>query len=80
MNLENSIIEISMQKCTVGMFNLPGLIFDKEKITDELHKEMCNWSEENHCGTPMTEVLWSFRSEAKRDWFILRWSGTEASE
>lgn len=74
MTCQNNILHISMEKCSVGMFNLPGLVFEKHEITPEIYEEMCEWSKENHCGTPMTETLWSFKSEAKRDWFILRWS------
>jgi hypothetical protein len=25
----------------------------------------------------MTDVLWSFRKQSQRDWFILKWSGNE---
>ena len=63
-----------MEHVKVGMFNLPGIKFEKGLIPDELHAEMCEWAKENHCGYPANEWLWSFKSEAQRDWFVLRWS------
>lgn len=70
----NKPLEMKMEKCTVGLFNLPGVVFDKAEMTDEMYEEISSWADENHCGTPMSKTLWSFRSEAKRDWFIIRWS------
>jgi hypothetical protein len=35
---------------------------------------MIAWAEENHCGFCAGPRLWSFKTEAQRDWFILRWS------
>lgn len=69
----SKVLNIELEKCSVGLFNLPGILFKKEDMTPELFEEITAWSEENHCGNPLTEVLWSFRNEAKRDWFILRW-------
>lgn len=63
-----------MEHVKVGMFNLPGLRFQKDQIPEELRKEMEEWAEANHCGYLMNEWLWSFKSEAQRDWFVLRWS------
>lgn len=63
-----------MEHCTVGMFKLPGLKFDRGLIPAELQEQMLAWAKENHCGMQMNEWLWSFKSEEKRDWFILRWS------
>jgi len=63
-----------MEQCSVGMFNLPGLKFEKGQIPITLHEEMSAWAKENHCGTPMNEWLWSFKNEGQRDWFILRWT------
>ena len=65
---------ILFEKVEVGMFKLPGLRFEKGQIPEDLHNDMVAWSKENHCGTAMNEWLWSFKSEEKRDWFILRWS------
>ena len=62
-----------MEHVKVGMFNLPGLRFNKGQIPAELHAEMVAWAEEHHCGMPMSEWLWSFKTEAQRDWWILRW-------
>ena len=58
--------------CSVGMFNLPGLIIDYNQYTAEEMAEMELWGQSNGA-TKMTDKLWSFRSAAKRDWFILRW-------
>lgn len=65
-----------MEHVKVGMFNLPGLRFEKGQLTEELQLEMSAWAKENHCGMPMNEWLWSFKTEAQRDWFILRWIDT----
>jgi len=62
-----------MEHVKVGMFNLPGLRFEKEQISPELNEEILAWAKENHCGMQMNEWLWSFKNEAQRDWFILRW-------
>jgi hypothetical protein len=35
---------------------------------------MMAWCKENHCGFCAGPRLWSFKNEAQRDWFILRWS------
>jgi hypothetical protein len=69
-----------MKNCSVGMFKLPGISFDKNQITEELANEMEEWCKENKCGTRMTDRLWSFKSEKKRDWFILRWSDSIPKE
>ena len=65
-----------MEHVKVGMFNLPGLKFEKGQIPAELYEEMSVWAKENHCGYAMNEWLWSFKTEAQRDWFILRWMDT----
>jgi sigma54-dependent transcription regulator len=62
-----------MEHVKVGMFNLPGLKFEKEQIPPELDLEIQAWAQENNCGMQMNEWLWSFKNEAQRDWFILRW-------
>jgi hypothetical protein len=60
--------------CEVGLFRLPGIVFEKGAVTEEEYQSMVAWAAENNCGKPMTETLWSFKSAALRDWFILRWS------
>jgi hypothetical protein len=62
-----------MEHVKVGMFNLPGLRFGKGQIPPELYEEMCEWAKANHCGIPMNEWLWSFKNQAHKDWWILRW-------
>ena len=67
---------MKIETCEVGMFRLPGVVLDKEEMTEEKILEMDEWAQsEQGCGTRMTEVLWSFKKESQRDWFILRWSG-----
>jgi L-rhamnose isomerase len=63
-----------MKHVEVGMFRLPGLTFGKEEITPEVLEEMQAWAEAEGVGMNMTETLWSFKKEAHRDWFVLRWS------
>jgi hypothetical protein len=63
-----------MKHVEVGMFRLPGLTFGKEEITEEVLEEMQAWAEAEGVGMSMTETLWSFKKEAHRDWFVLRWS------
>jgi hypothetical protein len=63
-----------MKHVTVGMFNLPGIAFDKDEMTDELRDEMIKWSDESNYGMFMTDRLWSFKNEGQRDFFILRWA------
>ena len=63
-----------MKHVEVGMFRLPGLSFTKEEITPEVWEEMQAWAEAEGVGMSMTETLWSFKKDAHRDWFVLRWS------
>ena len=63
-----------MKHVTVGMFNLPGISFDKDEMTDELRDEMIKWADESNYGMFMTDRLWSFKNEGQRDFFILRWA------
>lgn len=56
------------------MFKLPGLLLDKEELTEEKQLEINTWCEENKCGKNMTGSLYSFRNEKQREWFILKWS------
>jgi len=62
-----------MEQCKVGLFNLPGVSFKKSDIPPEVIDEMKAWAKESHCGMYMTDTLWSFKTEAQRDWFVLRW-------
>ena len=62
-----------MKNVDVGLFRLPGLAFDKGQLSDELLIEMKQWAEAEGVGMSMTENLWSFKKEAHREWFILRW-------
>jgi sigma54-dependent transcription regulator len=63
-----------MKNVEVGMFKLPGIVFEKGELTPELELEMVAWAKEEGVGMSMTENLWSFKKEAHREWFILRWS------
>lgn len=63
-----------MKYVEVGMFRLPGIVFSKGQITEELNKEMMAWANAEGVGMSMTENLWSFKKESHREWFILRWS------
>jgi hypothetical protein len=62
-----------MKNVEVGMFRLPGLAFEKGQLSDELLLEMIAWAKEEGVGMNMTENLWSFKKEAHREWFVLRW-------
>jgi len=66
--------KVNMENCEVGMFRLPGLKFEKGSLPQELIDEMDDWCKKNHCGTKMTDNLWSFKKEKHRTMFILRWS------
>ena len=63
-----------MENCEVGMFRLPGLVFEKGQLSEELLLEMTTWAQAEGVGMSMTDRLWSFKKEAHREWFILRWS------
>jgi sigma54-dependent transcription regulator len=63
-----------MKNVEVGMFRLPGVVFERGEVTPELELEMIAWAKEEGVGMSMTENLWSFKKEAHREWFILRWS------
>jgi hypothetical protein len=62
-----------MENCEVGMFRLPGLVFEKGQLPPELLEEMIAWANAEGVGMSMTDRLWSFKKEAHREWFILRW-------
>jgi hypothetical protein len=69
---------MKIETCQVGMFRLPGVVLDKEEMTEAKLQEMDEWRlTEQGVGTRMTDLLWSFKTESQRDWFILRWSGEE---
>jgi hypothetical protein len=63
-----------MKNCDVGPFRLPGLVFEPGQLNEELLNEMRSWAEAEGVGMSMTDRLWSFKKEAHREWFILRWS------
>lgn len=66
---------MKIETCQVGMFRLPGIVLNKEEVTEGKLQEMDAWRlTEQGTGTRMTDLLWSFKTEAQRDWFILRWS------
>jgi hypothetical protein len=62
-----------MKHVEVGMFRLPGLAFKQGELSPELLEEMKSWADAEGVGMSMTENLWSFKKEAHREWFILRW-------
>jgi hypothetical protein len=63
-----------MENCEVGPFRLPGLAFEKGQLPEDLLEEMKAWAEAEGVGMSMTDRLWSFKKEAHREWFILRWA------
>ena len=63
-----------MKNVEVGMFRLPGIVFERDELPPELLAEMLEWAKHEGVGFGMTENLWSFKKEAHREWFILRWS------
>lgn len=63
-----------MENCEVGMFRLPGLVFEKGQLSEELLAEMISWAQAEGVGMSMTDRLWSFKKEGHREWFILRWA------
>jgi hypothetical protein len=70
---EEEFLKQNWEMCNVGLFNLPGIVYDKDALSLEEHAERVAWSTEFKCGKPMTDRLWSFKTEAHRDWFILKW-------
>jgi hypothetical protein len=62
-----------MKQVEVGPFKLPGLSFNKGQLSEELNNQMIAWANADGVGMSMTESLWSFKKEAHREWFILRW-------
>ena len=65
---------LGIKTCEVGIFRLPGVVFEKGQLTPEKIKQMDEWAASPQgVGKRMTDVLWSFKSESQRDWFILKW-------
>jgi len=62
-----------MKNVEVGMFRLPGIAFEKGELSEELNNEMKAWADAEGVGMSMTESLWSFKKEAHREWFVMRW-------
>ena len=77
---------MKLKTCEVGMFKLPGVIVERPEDWSDEHwqktqAEMDAWVDsEQGTGKRMTDVLWSFRKESQRDWFILKWSGNETQD
>lgn len=70
---------LGIKTCEVGLFRLPGIVFEKDSITPEKLKQMDEWAASPHgVGKRMTDVLWSFKTESQRDWFILKWCDEHA--
>jgi hypothetical protein len=72
--------KVTMKTCEVGVFKLPGVVFDKGDLTEAQAKEIKAWIEDNKCGYFMNNELWSFKTTAQRDWFILRWCDLDSSK
>jgi hypothetical protein len=58
----------------VGPFRLKGVKIDTSQYTGEQFAEMISWAKENKAYVNEESGLFSWKDEAKRDWFILRWS------
>jgi len=69
-----------MKQVEVGMFRLPGLAFERGELSTDLNEEMIAWAEAEGVGMSMTESLWSFKKEAHREWFVLRWADSIPKE
>ncbi|CAB4125460.1 hypothetical protein UFOVP181_32 [uncultured Caudovirales phage] len=67
-------LDIDMKNVEVGPFKLPGIVFEQGELPAELLEDMKHWAEAEGVGMSMTERLWSFKKEAHREWFVLRWS------
>lgn len=63
-----------MKTCEVGLFKLPGIVFEQGQLTDQQIIDIAKWSEETRCGKQMSNTLWSFKNEKQRDMFLLRWA------
>jgi hypothetical protein len=62
-----------MKNVEVGMFRLPGIVFEQKELPADLLAEMQTWAKAEGVGMSMTDTLWSFKKEAHREWFILKW-------
>lgn len=63
-----------LETCEVGPFRLKGVKVDTSQFTEAQYQEMIIWAKENSGYIVEEKGLFSWKSEAKRDWFILRWS------
>lgn len=63
-----------LEAVEVGPFRLKGVKVDLAQYTSEQVEEMMVWAKENDAYIVEDKGLFSWKSEAKRDWFILRWS------
>jgi len=63
-----------LETVEVGPFRLKGVKIDVNQFTNEQYQEMIAWAKENNAYIVEDKGLFSWKSEAKRDWFILRWS------
>jgi hypothetical protein len=63
-----------LESCEVGPFRLKGVKVDLGQYTEEQVVEMRSWAKENGAYVDSDRGLFSWKDEAKRDWFILRWS------
>lgn len=63
-----------LETCEVGPFRLKGVKVDTNQYTVEQVAEMISWARDNGAYIVEDKGLFSWKSEAKRDWFILRWS------
>lgn len=62
-----------LETCEVGLFRLPGVKVDLNQYSETDVKEMISWARENDAYIVEDKGLFSWKKEAKRDWFILRW-------
>lgn len=76
----NGRSKMKFTQCKVGLWKLPGLVVEADEDVDEAawaatQAELDAWAASDQgTGSRMTDTLWSFRTEAQRDWFILKWS------
>ncbi len=63
-----------LETCEVGPFRLKGVKVDFAQYTEDQIQEMIAWARDNDAYVVEDKGLFSWRKEAKRDWFILRWT------
>lgn len=63
-----------LETCEVGPFRLKGVKVDFAQFTEDQIQEMIAWAKENDAYVVEDKGLFSWKKEAKRDWFILRWT------